>query len=1515
MKYCTKIIVLIIACSVSFATYTFGQQPLPNFPISLDTTVTTCAGIFLDSGGADGDHGSNEDFTITICSDDPVSTHIQILMSEIKLGKNDNEVDLDPVLDSLCFYDGNSINADPLACITHRDNDQPIKLQATANNTSGCITARFKSTALNNDAGWFGVIGCTSSCQPILADLISTDPVAVPADTGYIDICPGDEVSFSAAGIYPQDGLTYDQDDAVSTFEWNFGDGGTATGQNVTHRFDESGGYIVQVTITDQQGCTNTNFISQRVRVSTRPETTFTTDDNQLCAKDTINTSLVDLTPVQGIFPVGNGEGDTLQLPDGTGICYSSGVEIDLFSPGQVVTNASDLMSICVNMEHSWARDLEIAMICPTGKKVILHEFFEQTGTGIFLGEPVPERFDTLPGAGYDYCWTPDAENGTFLEFAGDFLLSNETLPSGDYSSFESFDNFIGCPLNGIWTLEVCDLWQWDNGYIFEWGIDFNPDIVPVVETFTPQIVDFGFETPVNGPIPVPNQDFMAASVVQSAGAIEHLFKVEDNFGCVWESSLTYEGLPPSHPDCIDCNEDLLSSRDTIVCEGAVVLLDATPQNLPERFEFPFSDFVKRDFGKVPFPQNEVFQSSILVNNVAPTLITDGATDIISICIDAQIDANTPVTIEVESPSGETIVLMRQDENLTGNFGSTCFTPVATESLASTTSPFTGDFQPADPWSDLDGALINGAWTLNISSLTGAIDAGNIDNWSITFQGQSNTVYQWTPSDGLSCDDCPNPEASPADSQQYIVEVSNDFGCTYRDTIDINIDFSATTLAIESVTTEPAACFSENTGSAEVQVSGGAGNYTFIWSDSLGQISQNAVFLEAGTYTVTVTDGMGCRATAEAIVEQPDSILVNSTIVDARCMGENSGQITIEPSGGTGSYTASWSNGASGLTNDALSAGSYTLTLVDDNGCELTDRFDITEPPTMLESAIEQTVQGCFGANGNELVVTAQGGTGTQYTFEWSDGQTAATATNLAATNQSVTVTDENGCISVSDFTPIDLNEIEFNIIQTRPTCFGGTDGQLGVNNLSGGAGATATDYNIEWSTGQTGDFVDNLEGGQTYSVTVTDIQGCETSNERVLDQPIMISFDIDKRDVSCFGLTDGRATVMDIRGENSIFGFQWTGNGVSENTATADNLPPGNYSVEVSDDRGCTATQEILITEPMEINLDFDITDNGCFGENTGAIVTTISGGVPEYTAIWSNGALTSDLSNLAAGTYSVAITDNNGCMTEGEALVGEPEPVDVQLDGIDPICFGDRNGQLLVSASGGSLPYEYSIDGVNFSSSSTLIGLTSGSYVVTVKDANQCQYTSELSLFDPPEFSVSVGRSDYTIVLGDSLKLSASASNAQGAVEYQWVGQYGGTLACDSCQTTLATPLYSIQYQLNGVDSRGCQASDMLRVFVEKLRAVAVPTGFTPNSDNVNDQLVVHGRPGTMINTFRVFDRWGELIFEENNFEVNSSTNGWDGTFRGSPSNSDTYLWVLEVQYADGSTEILRGQTNLIR
>ena len=571
-----------------------------------DATINTCSGVFQDSGGANGDFSPGESYEVTICPGASGGSHVKVVFADYDLGATG----------SFCYYDGPDSSA-PLIDCAENFNEPSFIVQATSNNASGCLTFVFEAGTGEPGEGWVGEISCQQACQNIFVELEGTNFPVSPPDTGYIDICPGDRVEFRGRGIYPQDGVEYAQSDLTSTFEWDFGDGIIAVGQDVSHIYDEPGGYNVQLTITDTEGCTNINFLNQRVRVATRPDFSLLNGlPSQICVGDTLDLSAsvqggnpnsnIGLASTTGQFSTSVGLADSLALPDGDGVSYSTSLSVSNFTPGQTLNDINDLVSICVVMEHSWMHDLQIELECPDGTSVVLQDQ-QQISVEVFLGEPIDgDGFGgTMPeqGVGYEYCWTPTSTNGTWTAFSNadnSPSTDNYTLPPQDYNSFEPLTNFVGCPLNGEWTITVTDLWQSDNGWIFEWGINFASELYPDQEIYDPGITDFFWEA--NSTIfdyGIDSTEVQASP--DYAGSLSYRLVSEDGFGCTFDTILAVEVLPFSHPDCYDCVENIAQLADTLICGGESVQLDAGDTEASTA-EAPFVAEPRAYFEAVAFP-------------------------------------------------------------------------------------------------------------------------------------------------------------------------------------------------------------------------------------------------------------------------------------------------------------------------------------------------------------------------------------------------------------------------------------------------------------------------------------------------------------------------------------------------------------------------------------------------------------------------------------------------------------------------------------------------------------------------------------------------------------------------------------------------------------------------------------------------------------------------------------------------------------------------------------------------
>ena len=1634
------------------------------------TPITTCSGTIFDSGGSDNDYGPNENIITTICPDFSSGTHIQISFNPTSISPSDD----------LCFYDGTDTNADLLVCASGFFGGAFI-VQATAANVSGCLTLEFVSDGDTQNAGFAGIIECTPACQPIIAVLDNTDPAVFPVDTGYIDICKGNSVTFNGSGLYPQDGVVYSQSDLTSSFEWNFGDGSTALGPNVVHTYNEGGGYVVQLTITDNFGCKNVNFLNQRVRVSTDPNIEFGNFEDQICVNDTIelnstvnnsnSSSTISVNPVDLGFQTGAVLSDSLALPDGNGTSYSTSVSFNNFGPGQVLTDINDLLSISVNMEHSYMGDLEITLTAPNGAEVILHAY-AGLGYGNYLGEPIDDDAGPNFGLGYDYSWST---NGTLTWTEYIDINAVGTLPSGDYASFEPLTNLLGTPLNGVWTITVTDNLEIDNGFIFNWGINFDQDLFPLVETFTPALVNY---TWLDQPsINFNNQDSISA-IPTDAGLGNFIFEVEDEFGCLWESNVNIEILPNSHPDCFNCEDIINEFPDTTICLGDTLLIDAGGTNL--NFDVPFISNTDYELGNANHPPSDPYNAEIDINSINNAVITDPLNDIVSVCLDFETNFLSDIGVYLQSPDGTIIELTTNNGGTSDFYTNTCFTPSATTNITAGTSPFTGNFQIEGNWNDLIGSPVNGTWTLLVSDDSGLTSFGNLNWWSISFASGITTDITWTPDTNIDCSDCPEVQYIPSDDtdQLLIVEAVNSLGCLDSDTIQLTIEqpieapmvscnndvagtivfswpqvgtytdylininnagfVSANGVLSHSVTglnngdlinavvmveatgeectilettidcyncimttsvqsTLPTSCFDSCDGQAVLEVTGGDLPYSFSYLDASGNTvitsSPNLSDLCAGPNVLSIIDGANCIESYNVDIAAPDSInITSSTVNDISCFGLTDGNLTITVEGGVGTVDQSLLD-QSGNTADPnnLAAGQYTMILTDDNNCSSSTDFDIQEPallevmlenstpalcadsdngqatinvtggtypytyswsnstvtdsinvslsagtstvlvedgqgctesfdvtitaPATLDLTIIQDVEACDGLDDNVAIPTITGGTG-PYTYLWSDNSTDSIATSLPVGMQSLTVTDQNGCIATADIMITDLEPITFNIIPSNPDCAGGTNGSIEVVNVNGGNEALGYNYIFNSNSPTPDSVLMNIAPNTMISIQVVDGQGCLSAMEELqLIDPPALQVNMNTQAVSCGGLTDGAANVISVSFGQAPFTYNWsapgTGNAIS-------NLPAGNYQITVTDDLGCEVIQDFEIQTPDPVVADFDLTQPPCNGKNTGQIDLTTTGGAGNYSYVWSSGDTSQDLENIYSGTYQVTVTDGNDCIFEFEIDLPQPTPINPGLTYEDLSCFGINDGMINFDASGATPPYLFSINGDDYLGNPMLQGLAPGEYDIQVIDDNDCTMDTTITILEPDELMINFpSGSSLSINLEDDIYLNENyieIINNQGNYDVTWMPSYEGTLSCTDCENPVAMPFNTITYNVMVVDENNCDDVETLVINVNKYRVVLVPRGFSPNGDDNNDMLLVHGKQGTTVNTFQVFDRWGTKVFEKNDFEINEET-GWDGTFQGKEMPAGAYLWYADVTYIDGLTERHEGFVNLIR
>ncbi|MFN0212740.1 MAG: T9SS type B sorting domain-containing protein [Saprospiraceae bacterium] len=750
---------------------------------------------------------------------------------------------------------------------------------------------------------------------------------------------------------------------------------------------------------------------------------------------------------------------------------------------------------------------------------------------------------------------------------------------------------------------------------------------------------------------------------------------------------------------------------------------------------------------------------------------------------------------------------------------------------------------------------------------------------------------------------------------QFLLTLTDFAGCVRNYTAILDCPQA---LAILNIAPQHVMCFGSSSGSATVQAQGGTLPLSYLWNDPNAQMNATAQNLPAGNYTVTVTDANGCSIAGTTSISQTTQLVVNITHTNASCLNYGDGTATATASGGVGPYAYNWGAAGSTQTITNLAAGIFVVTVTDANQCTATASVTIGQPASTVSVTASQTRFACWGETDGDAAVSASGSNGAPFTFMWSNGQIGGGATNLPTGLYTVTATDPKGCTGEQTVAIQQLDSIEVVVAYAPPSCTASADGVVAVVLVEGGLGmGDSTQYHYQWSLPGASSFtvVSGFSAG-SYRLTVSDLQGCMTILSFDIESPPEIIVQLMLENVSCYGSSDGSITVTGVQNAVGLVNYQWNNN---QSGPVIDNLLAGNYSLTATDSKGCTAVVAITLEEPPPLTIAFQTQALNCANDSNGVILTNVNGGIAPYTFLWENGATTDSIRNLGSGNYWVQVMDQNGCIIRDSAEVMQPGTLEISVETIEPECFESYDGRLRILVSGGALPYRYSLNGGNFGGSGVFLALGAGFYNLQVRDANGCIANASATIEQPPQIQVLLGI-DTTLVLGDSFLISSTVNNAVGITEYQWSSALVDNFTCvnpPECEEIWVTPGFSNTYRLKVTDENGCMGTGEISIQVQKPRGVYVPTGFTPNGDFENDLLVIHGksRQISKVLIFKIFDRWGELIYEDQNFPVNDNSRGWDGSFRGQPCDPAVFVWLLEVEYQDGYIETIQGHVTLIR
>lgn len=761
-----------------------------------------------------------------------------------------------------------------------------------------------------------------------------------------------------------------------------------------------------------------------------------------------------------------------------------------------------------------------------------------------------------------------------------------------------------------------------------------------------------------------------------------------------------------------------------------------------------------------------------------------------------------------------------------------------------------------------------------------------------TSGGTSPYAYSWS-SSNFTLGNSQNLVNIP--SGNYYLEVTDNLGCIHIDSAEV----TEPSILLVTSTVSHVSCNGFSDGNIQLTTSGGTPPYTYTWSDGNGALpntTEDLINIPSETYEVLVEDFNGCSFSQSFTITQPPApISISSTKLDVDCFGNNTGSIDLTVVGGTFPYQYSWAHGPSSQDVEDLFFGNYTVTVIDTNGCIETENVFVDQPSNPLTVNANITPAACYDSTNGSIELSPSGGT-VPYSYQWINSTYALSATTKDLTGMgadwyAVTITDSNLCQLSDTFTINQPNQLMLSLAPTDVLCYGESTGSIDLT-INGGT----IPYNFLWSNSEITEDIQNLSIGKYY-VTITDNNGCIIEDSSIINQPLApLSSTYNIKNVTCHSGNDGHI-IYTVSGGTPNYTYSWSNGGQQKDIF---NVSAGSYQIVTTDDNQCQLVDTILVSEPDFISVLATITPVRCKGESSGEIDITVTGGTPEYDYHWTNSdfvlsASTQDLIELPADSYSVEVTDTNGCTGSSAFIVTEPDELTINGIKTDVTCFGAQDGTVTLNPTGGNPSYTY--DWNNGSSQSNLINLGPGAYIISLTDTKGCNVIETFTIYEPDEISLN------PIVTEVSCKDQADGSiqlypqGGNGAYTYNW--DFG---SASSYVDGLAVGNYYVVV----TDILGCTGDSTIEMTINPRACIDIPNAFSPNGDGINDTWIIDNLFLYEDAKLNIYNEWGNLVFQgENDSE-------WDGTYNGNTLPNGTYYYILKVL---NDNETYKGGVTIIR
>ncbi|MBD77827.1 MAG: hypothetical protein CL840_02645, partial [Crocinitomicaceae bacterium] len=624
-------------------------------------------------------------------------------------------------------------------------------------------------------------------------------------------------------------------------------------------------------------------------------------------------------------------------------------------------------------------------------------------------------------------------------------------------------------------------------------------------------------------------------------------------------------------------------------------------------------------------------------------------------------------------------------------------------------------------------------------------------------------------------------------------------------------------------------CKGASTGSITVVPAGGTAPYpTFAWNPNVSTTA-SATNLSAGNYTVTVTDNNGCTNDTTFTITEPAAGMTSSmAILDTiNCKGGNNGRVSVTPAGGTTPYTYNWSAGNGGVNDSisgALSAGKVVVTITDAGGCSIKDSITLSEPATAITGVfVDKKNPTCTGSgNDGSIKISVSGGT-PSYTYTWtgsgtSSGPTDSTRSNMTAGPISVLVTDSKGCTDTFTDTLVSPGSLSVTFTDTiLPTCYGDTNGRL-IATHTGGTGTVSYSWTAtQGMTGATDSIWVNAKS-ETITVEVTDTLGCKASVSINLPQPDSILINVNVLShVLCKGDSTGSVRAV-VTGGTPGYTYNWNGIGTPVTGADSmrQNIWAGNFTLTVTDSKGCSNSKPYTITEPALGITGVTFADTVlCRSSTTGTGRIVASGGTKPYTYNWSagNGGTNDSVStNMPGGPFTVTVTDAGGCSQVFMDTITSPDSLKGTFTQITQPGCGSSGalGSVTVTPTGGTpnassplYSYTWIGGGINGSNDSIRINIPAGTIRVVITDKNGCMSdTLSQALNAPGNLNPTFSLIQDPKCNGDSTG-SVIVTPTGGTPGYTYVWNLGVSGSSDSIRNSLPG---GVQIEVIITDAASC-------------------------------------------------------------------------------------------------------------